>query len=170
MELLREQWNEAMVTYLLNICTGISTLAIGWVVARLLRRALKRILKGARVDPTAAAFFSNLAYVALLVLLVITALHNLGVPTISFAAVVGAAGLAIGLALKGTLSNFASGILLIALRPFKVGDRIEGAGVKGVVTEIRVFATTVAADEGKRIFVPNAALTNGNITNYTAAP
>lgn len=80
-----------------------------------------------------------------------------------------ATGLAIGLALKGTLSNFASGVILIALRPFSVGDRIEAAGVSGVVTKIKVFATTIEAAVGKTIIIPNASLTNGNITNHAGA-
>ena len=91
-----------------------------------------------------------------------------GFPAVSFAAVVGAAGLAIGLALKGSLSNFAAGVMLIVFRPFNVGDRIEAAGVSGVVARIQVFATTLDAENDKRIIIPNAALTGGNITNYSA--
>lgn len=148
--------------------TGIATLVVGWVTAKMLAFGLRRVLKGARVDATAAAFCANLAYVTMFVLVVITALDKFGFPAVSFAAVVGAAGLAIGLALKGTLSNLAAGVILIALRPFKMGDRIEAAGVSGVVTEIKVFATTLKAADDRRIIIPNASLTGGNITNFSA--
>ena len=162
-------WAEtALATHGPNLLTGIATLVVGWVTAKLLALGLRRVLRGARVDATAAAFCANLAYVTMLVLVVITALDKFGFPAVSFAAVVGAAGLAIGLALKGTLSNLAAGVLLIALRPFNVGDRIEAAGVGGVVTEIKVFATTLRTADHKTIIVPNASLTGGNITNFSA--
>lgn len=105
----------------------------------------------------------------MLTLVVITALDKLGFPAVSFAAVVGAAGLAIGLALKGTLSNLAAGVILIALRPFSVGDRIEAAGVSGTVTKIHIFSTTLAAPDQKKISIPNATLSGGNIINYSTA-
>ena len=103
----------------------------------------------------------------MMTLVVIATLDKLGFPAVSFAAVVGAAGLAIGLALKNTLSNFAAGVILIALRPFKVGDRVDAAGVSGVVSEILVFAITLAAEDGKTIIVPNAAIVGGNISKYS---
>ncbi len=169
MDQLYEWAGPRMATYGSNVAAGIATLLVGWVVARALTVAVRRVLRGARVDETAAAFCANLAYITMLTLVVITALDKFGFPAVSFAAVVGAAGLAIGLALKGTLSNFASGVILIALRPFNIGDRIDAAGVSGVVTEIHVFATTLKADEGKKIVVPNASIAGGNIVNYTVA-
>ena len=169
MSLLFEWGREEFATYGPKLVTGILTLVLGWLAAKLIRLGLRHVLKGARLDATAATFCANLAYVTMLTLVVTTALDKFGFPAISLAAVVGAAGLAIGLALKGTLSNFAAGVILIALRPFKVGDRIDAAGVSGQVTEIRVFATTLAAENGKKIIVPNAAIAGGNIANYSAA-
>lgn len=154
-------------TYGPQFAGAILTLVIGWLIAKLVARGLRRVLGGARVDQTLAFFCARLAYVAMLTLVVISALDKLGFPAVSFAAVVGAAGLAIGLAMKNTLSNFAAGVILIALRPFIVGDRIDAAGVSGVVSEIRVFATTLAAEDGKTIIVPNAAIVGGNISKYS---
>lgn len=152
-----------------GIIAGIATLVIGWMVAKLLSMALRRALQGAMLDATMSVFFSNLAYITMLALVVITALDKFGFPAVSFAAVVGAAGLAIGLALKGTLSNLAAGVLLIALRPFNVGDRIDAAGVSGVVKQIQVFATTIESEDHKKIIIPNASITNGIITRHAEA-
>ena len=117
--------------------TAVVILILGWIVARAVAGAFRRALNTARLDATLSSFLGSLSYAAMLILVVISALHSLGFPTVSFAAVVGGAGLAIGLALKGTLSNFASGVILIALRPFKIGDRIEVAGVTGLSNRFR---------------------------------
>lgn len=148
--------------------SALAILVFGWLLAALLRRALRRVLLTAQADATLAGFAAHMLYFVLLALVVLSALTQLGVPTMSFFAVLGAAGLAVGLALKGLLTNFASGVLLIALRPFSVGDRIEAGGVTGVVAEIRIFTTVLKGDD-KRIFVPNAAISAGNITNHSAA-
>lgn len=157
----------ALARYGLQVAGAILTLVIGWLVAKLVARGLRRVLSGAHVDQTLAFFCVRLAYVAIMILVVIATLDKQGFPAVSFAAVVGAAGLAIGLALKNTLSNFAAGVILIALRPFNVGDRIDAAGVSGVVSEIRVFSTTLATEDGKTIIVPNAAIVGGNISKYS---
>ena len=167
MEVLINWGKDALSEHGPGILTGIATLLIGWMVAKLLSLALKRILKGGGVDATLSVFFANLAYVTMLTLVVITVLDRFGFPAVSFAAVVGAAGLAIGLALKGALSNLAAGVMLIALRPFNVGDRIDAAGVSGVVSHIQVFATTIQAENQKKFIIPNATLTGGIITNHT---
>jgi small conductance mechanosensitive channel len=109
-----------------------------------------------------------MTYIALLVFVVLAALGQLGIQTTSFIAVIGAAGLAIGLALQGSLSNFAAGFLMIIFRPFKVGDYIEGAGVAGTVEVIQIFTTQLKTPDNKTVIIPNAALTAGNITNYSA--
>ena len=160
---------DALATYGPKIVIGVLTFFVGWIGAKLARAGIRRMLRSARVDATVSVFCVNLAYVAILTLVVITALNNVGFPAVSFAAVVGAAGLAVGLALKGTLSNFASGVILISLRPFNVGDRIDAAGVSGVVNRIQVFATTIDSTDGKKIIIPNASLTGGNITNHAGA-
>lgn len=141
----------------------------GWLAAKLVTRLLRRVLSRVRVDRTLAVFCVRSAYAAMMILVVIATLDKLGFPAVSFAAILGAAGLAMGLALKSMLSNFATGVILIALRPFNVGDRIDAAGVSGVVSEIRVFATTLAATDGKTIIVPNAAIVGGNISKYSTA-
>ena len=167
MDVWVQWWQESLMPYLPKLVTGIAILVVGWLLARLLRRGLRSVLKRAEVDPTLAGFSTNLTYIVLLTLVVITALHQFGFPALSFAAVIGAAGLAIGLALKGTLSNFAAGVMLITLRPFNVGDHIEAAGVSGVVTQIQVFATRLTVTNEKTVIIPNSAITGGNITNYS---
>ena len=121
-----------------------------------------------RVDKTLAKFVKNLSQIVLLVFVVMAALAPLGVETTQFAVVVGAAGLAIGLALQGSLANFASGFLMIMFRPFKVGDFIEAAGIKGTVDEIQIFNTIVNTPDNIRAIIPNAQITGGNVLNYSA--
>ena len=122
----------------------------------------------ARVDPTLIAFAANMAYTGLISLVVITALGQVGVPTTSFAAIIGASALAIGFALQGALANFASGVMLIAFRPFKAGDSVEAGGVSGTVEEVQVFATRIRTGDNREITVPNGAITSGSIVNYSA--
>jgi len=122
----------------------------------------------ADVDETLISFVGNLTYIALLIFVIIAALNQLGVQTTSFIAIIGAAGLAIGLALQGSLANFAAGVLMIIFHPFKVGDYIEAAGVAGVVEEIQIFTTQLKTPDNKTIIIPNASVTGGSITNYSA--
>jgi small conductance mechanosensitive channel len=129
---------------------------------------LEKGLHRAHIDPTLGKFVRNLAYFALLAFVAITALGSLGVPNASFVATVGAAGLAVGLALQGSLSNFAAGVLLIIFKPFKVGDFVEIAGAGGTVQEIQIFNTVIHSPDNVRVIVPNAQVTSGNIKNYTA--
>lgn len=143
-------------------------LVIGRFVAKVLTGALRRVLQRRGVDATLTTFTCSLLYMALLVLVVLSALERIGVKTTSFAAVVAAAGLAIGLALQGSLANFASGVMLIAFRPFHAGDFVEAGGVVGVVLEVGVFATVLRTGDNKRIVVPNSSITDGTITNYSA--
>jgi len=142
---------------------GVLILAIGLWSASWVARLIRRGLQAAHVNPTMAGFLGRLSYVIIIALVIVSALQKLGVPTASFYAVLGAAGLAVGLALKGTLSNLASGVLLIALGTFKVGDRIESAGASGTVEEVGVFTTTLVGADDTRIIIPNAAVTGGNI-------
>ncbi len=123
-----------------------------------------------KVDPTLISFLGHMIYIALLTFVVLAALGQLGIQTTSFIAVIGAAGLAVGLALQGSLSNFAAGVLMIIFRPFKVGDLIEAAGVLGTVEEILIFTTQVKTPDNKTVIIPNSKLTSDNITNYTAKP
>jgi len=140
---------------------------VGRWLAKIISRWIETALIKSRVDKTLAKFVKNLSHIVLLIFVVIAAVAPLGVETTQFAVVLGAAGLAIGLALQGSLANFASGFLMIIFRPFKVGDFIEAAGVKGTVKEIRIFNTIVNTPDNIRVIIPNAQITGGNILNYT---
>lgn len=143
-------------------------LVLGWWVARLLSRLVRRMMNRAEIDGTLVSFASNLTYMAGLAFVVISALGRLGVNTASFAAVIAAAGLAIGFALQGSLANFAAGVMLIVFRPFKAGDFVEVAGVSGAVNAIQVFQTVLTTPDNKLVIVGNAAVTGSTITNYSA--
>ena len=150
-----------------NILAALAVFIIGRWVIKYLKKLILRVMEKRGVDATLTKFVANLAYVALLAFVIIAALGMLGIQTTSFIAVLGAAGLAVGLALQGSLSNFAAGVLLIIFRPFKVGDFIEGAGVAGVVEEIQIFTTQLKTPDNKTIIIPNAKITGDNIVNYT---
>lgn len=150
------------------LAAALATLIIGWIVARILTGILRRVMNRSNVDATLAGFAASLSYIGLMTLVVIAALGKLGVETTSFIAVIGAAGLAIGFALQGSLANFAAGVMLIIFRPFKVGDYVEAGGVAGSVEEIQIFATLFKTPDNRAIVVPNSAITAGTITNYSA--
>ncbi len=154
--------------YGLKIIASIVIFVVGRWVARALRNATKKMMAKGNVDETLISFVGNLTYIALLAFVIIASLNQLGIQTTSFIAVIGAAGLAIGLALQGSLANFAAGVLMIIFRPFKAGDYIEGAGVAGTVEEIQIFATQLKTPDNKTIIVPNAKMMGDNITNYSA--
>jgi len=141
---------------------------VGKWVAKKVQQYTQKILLARKVDETVVKFAGNILYIALFAMVILAALSNLGIQTTSFVAIIGAAGLAIGLALQGSLSNFASGFLMIIFRPFSVGDFIEGAGTMGVVQEIQVFTTILTTPDNKQVIIPNAHLTNGNIINYSS--
>ena len=166
-DLLSRVW--ALLTiYGLKVIAAIAVFIVGRWIAKLLTTFIEKVMNKRHVDPTIVSFVANLTYMALLVFVVLAALGQLGIQTTSFIAVIGAAGLAIGLALQGSLSNFAAGFLMIIFRPFKVGDFIEGAGVAGTVEAIHIFTTQLLTPDNKTIIIPNASLTAGNITNYSA--
>jgi small conductance mechanosensitive channel len=154
--------------YGLKIIAAIVIFVVGRWVARALRNVTKKMMAKGDVDETLISFVGNLTYITLLAFVIIAALNQLGIQTTSFIAVIGAAGLAIGLALQGSLANFAAGVLMIIFRPFTAGDYIEGAGVAGVVEEIQIFATQLKTPDNKQIIVPNAKMMGDNITNYSA--
>ena len=151
-----------------RIVLAVLVLIIGRWVAKIIRKITRDVLTRKSVDPTIVSFAVNLVYAALMVFVILAALGKLGIQTASFVAIVGAAGLAIGLALQGSLSNFAAGFLLIIFRPFKVGDYIEGAGTAGIVEHISIFTTQLKSPDNKTIIVPNAKMLGDNITNYSA--
>jgi small conductance mechanosensitive channel len=152
----------------MQILAALVVFVVGRWLARRISSLLERGLKRANTDPTLISFFRNIAYFGLLTMVVIAAVGQLGVQTTSFIAVLGAAGLAVGLALQGSLANFAAGVLMIIFRPFKAGDFVEAAGASGVVEEIQLFTTTMRTPDNKTVIIPNAQITSGTITNYSA--
>ena len=162
------QAQDIVAAWGLKVIAAIAIFIIGRWVAKAVRSGVRRMLTRADVDPIIIGFVGSMTYIALLAFVVIAALGQLGIQTTSFIAILGAAGLAVGLALQGSLANFAAGFLMIIFRPFKVGDFIEGAGVAGVVEAIHIFTTTLKTGDNKLIIIPNAKLSGDNITNYSA--
>jgi small conductance mechanosensitive channel len=168
MEYIIAKAQELISVFGIRIIAAIAILVIGRWVAKFLRNLAGKIMTKANVDPTLISFLKHVIYIALMVFIILAALGQLGIQTTSFIAVIGAAGLAIGLALQGSLANFAAGVLMIIFRPFKVGDLIEAAGVLGTVEEIQIFTTQIATPDNKTVIIPNSKLTSDNITNFTA--
>jgi len=158
---------EFSMVFGLKILAALLILVVGRWVARLVRNVIEKMMAKNNVDATLVPFVGNLIYFALITFVILAALAHLGIQTTSFIAVIGAAGLAVGLALQGSLANFAAGVLMLIFRPFKVGDFIEGAGVSGIVEEINIFTTHLRTVDNKTIIIPNAKITSDNITNYT---
>ncbi|MCA9040414.1 MAG: mechanosensitive ion channel [Planctomycetaceae bacterium] len=155
---------------LLGIVSALLIFVVGRWVALFLVRITGNILKRSRIDETLASFLTNIMYIALLAMIILAALEQLGINTMSFTAVLATAGLAIGMALKDSLSNFASGVMLILFKPFAVGDFIEAGGTDGVVEEIHIFHTKLRSGDNKAITLPNSNITDGVIVNYSSKP
>ena len=158
---------EWVTFYGLKVIAAVVILIVGRWISGWLKDVAARILARRKVDPTIVSFVGHLTYIALLTFVVIAALAQLGIQTTSFIAVIGAAGLAIGLALQGSLANFAAGFLMIIFKPFKAGDYIEGAGAAGIVEKIEVFTTTLNTLDNKVVIIPNAKIMGDNIVNYS---
>ena len=141
---------EFAITYGVRIVAAIVIFIVGKWVAKLISSFIEKIMKKAKVDKTLISFVGNIIYVGLMVFVVIASLNKLGVQTTSFVAIIGAAGLAIGLALQGSLSNFAAGVLLIIFKPFKVGDFIQAGGAMGTVDEVQIFNTVLNAPDNRK--------------------
>lgn len=163
-------WLQVLETWGLKLLAAVVIFVAGRWLARRLGTGLDRVLGRAGVDATLGGFLRNIAYAVMLVLVIVTALTALGVPTTSMFAILGAAGLAVGLALKDSLSNIASGVMLIVLRPFRAGDHVIAAGQEGVVLEIRVFQTRLRALDHRVIILPNSQVTTAPIINYSSLP
>lgn len=168
MENVITKLQEVGTLYGLKIVAAILILFVGRLIASALKKLVRKIMLKSQVDETLVSFTTSLGYVAVMAFVIIAALGKLGIQTTSFIAILGAAGLAIGLALQGSLANFAAGTLMIIFKPFRVGDFIEGGGVSGVVDEIGIFTTELKSPDNKQIIVPNAKMTGDNIVNYTA--
>lgn len=156
--------------FVASLVTAIIIYLLGAWLAKFMRSLLKRLMLKRGLDETFASYLANIVHALILMLVIITALGQLGVPTAQFAALIAAAGLAIGLALQGNLSNFASGFMLVFFRPFKRGDVVTAGGSDGVVDEIGIFTTTLTTGDNRKVVVPNAAITGATITNFTANP
>lgn len=156
------------ITYGLKLLGAVAIFVIGKWIAGGLTRSIKRLMERGKVEATLVSFTGSLVYVVLMIVVILAALNNLGVNTTSFVAILGAAGLAVGLALQGTLSNVGAAVLLILFRPFKVGDFVEAGGTAGVVEEINMFSTIFKTGDNKVVIVPNGAVIGGTITNYSA--
>ncbi|MBD3404063.1 mechanosensitive ion channel [candidate division GN15 bacterium] len=154
--------------YGLKIVGAIAILVIGRIIISILTGAIRRLMERGNVDQTLTKFTVALTKIVLLTFIFIAALGSLGVQTASFIAVIGAAGLAIGFALQGSLANFASGVMLIIFRPFKAGDYVEAGGTAGTVEEVHIFNTILKSPDNRQIIVPNSKVTSDTITNYSA--
>lgn len=168
------QWftdNQTMLQdFAIKFVVALAILFIGKFVAKLVSKGVQKLLAHKGVDNTVISFVGSLAYGLLVLVAFIAAISHLGFNTSSLVAIVGAAGLAIGLALQGSLSNFASGILLISFKPFKSGDFVEVAGNAGIVEEVHIFSTQLRTGDNKTVIIPNGAITSGTITNYSRKP
>ncbi len=168
MQELWENVQEYFAVYGWNIIGAILILIIGRIVTGILVGVLSRLMERSNVDGTLSRFVTGLSKALLMTFVILAALERLGVETTSFIAILGAAGLAIGFALQGSLSNFAAGVMLILFRPFKAGDYVEAGGESGSVEEVTIFTTVFRTPDNKKVIVPNGQITSGAITNYSA--
>lgn len=156
-----------LMEYAPKVVMAIVVLLIGlWIINRLVS-LIGKTMEKRNVDQSLVPFVKSLIGIGLKAMLLISVAGMVGIETTSFVAVIGAAGLAVGLALQGTLANFAGGVLILIFKPYKVGDLIEAQGHLGVVEEIQIFVTILSTPESKTVIIPNGAISNGNITNYT---
>ncbi|MEW8508764.1 MAG: mechanosensitive ion channel domain-containing protein [Candidatus Thiodiazotropha sp.] len=160
--------NTYVIPWGTKIIMALLVFIIGRWLAKALTRTLKRLMERGQVDQMLISFLGNIAYAALLAVVVLAALEQLGVNTTSALAILGAAGLAVGLALKDSLASFAAGVMLIIFRPFKLGDFVEAGGESGVIEEIRIFHTVLKTGDNREITMPNGQIYSGTIINYSA--
>ncbi|UJQ24688.1 small-conductance mechanosensitive channel MscS [Pantoea agglomerans] len=163
--------NQALIiSYAVNIVAAIAIIIIGMIIARIISNAVNRLLRARHIDATVADFLSALVRYGVIAFTVIAALGRIGVQTASVIAVLGAAGLAVGLALQGSLSNLAAGVLLVTFRPFRTGEFVDLGGVMGTVLHVQIFSTTLRTADGKIVVVPNGKIISGNIVNFSREP
>lgn len=161
---------EQAMPYLINFALAAAILIVGRMIAGGIRGVVRKLMRARKIEDTIIGFASGLLYAVVMVGVVMAALQKIGIQTNSFIAIIGAAGLAIGLALQSSLSNFAAGFMLIIFRPFKTGDFVEAGGSAGIVEEIGIFTTTLRTPDNRMIVVPNGAIQEGVITNVSAKP
>lgn len=168
LEQLLTQAPELAAIYGTKVLLALVIFMVGKYLANVMKKITSSLLLKRNIDQTVASFVSNMAWTVVFAFTIIATLSQFGVQTASLVAVVGAAGLAIGLALQGSLSNFAAGVLIVIFRPCRIGDYIEAAGVSGTVDEITIFSTRLITPDNKVVIAPNSAIMNGTITNYSA--
>lgn len=161
-----QQVYDFLTLYGMKVIGAIVILIIGRIVAGTIRGSIKKLMIGRGVDPSLTGFVTSLLYFLIMAFVVIAALAKFGIQTASFIAILGAAGFAVGMALQGTLANFASGVMILLFRPFKTGDVIEAAGIKGSVVDIAIFSTTINTPDNVKIMVPNGKLYGDIIKNF----
>lgn len=166
-EELSEFLTGLVVTYGLKVVGAIVTLIIGLWIIKIIVKSLARIMEKREVDPSLRGFINSLTGIMLKVMLGITVISMLGIQMTSFVAILGAAGLAVGMALSGTLQNFAGGVMILFFKPFKVGDFIEAQGYMGTVSEIQIFITILKTPDNKTIIIPNGGLSTGSLINFS---
>ncbi len=157
-----------VLPWTIRILTAIAIFVIGRWIAKLIARTMRRIMEKAKLDPLLISFLGNIVYGLLIAVVVLASLEQLGIRTTSALAILGAAGLAVGLALRDSLSNFAAGVMLIIFRPFKVGDFIEAAGTSGIVEAIHIFSSILRTGDNRVVTVPNGQIYGGTIINFSA--
>ena len=170
LEEIQANWLPLLVQYGKHIVFALITLAIGWWLIGRIVSSLGHFMDKRHADPMVTGFLSSLLNALLRVLLLLSVAGMVGIETTSFIALIGAAGLAVGLALQGSLANFAGGVLILFLRPFRAGDYIEAQGTAGTVESIMIFHTLLRTADNKVIILPNGSLSNGTITNYSRKP
>ena len=157
-----------VVPWGINIIMALMIFIIGRIVVNILTKIMGKLMIKAKVDETLVDFVKSIAHTVLLLFVIVASLNQLGVDTTSLVALLGAAGLAIGLSLQSSLQNFAAGVMLLLFKPFKTGDYVEAGGSSGVIQKVNIFTTTMHSPDNKEIIIPNGAIYNGNIINYSA--
>lgn len=166
-----ELWTQVQTTgvsFLIKAAIAVVIFVVGRFIAKAIANGIRKLMRVQEVDKILETFVSNLAYWAMMIFVIIAAITQLGIATTSLIAIMGAAGLAIGLALQGSLSNFAAGVLIVMFRPYRVGDFVEAAGIAGVVVQVQILTTVLKTGDNKQIVVPNAQIMGSIITNYSA--
>ena len=167
---IKANWLPLLVEHGSHIIFALLTLAVGWWLINRITKGFVSFLKNRHADAMVIGFLSSLTLTLLRIMLLLSVAGMIGIQTTSFLALIGTAGLAVGLALQGSLANFAGGVLILFLRPFRAGDYIEAQGVAGTVESILIFHTLLRTADNKTIVLPNGALSNGSITNYSSKP
>ncbi|SCB91052.1 small-conductance mechanosensitive channel MscS [Kosakonia oryziphila] len=163
--------NQALLlSYAVNVVAAIAIIIVGMIVARIVSNTVNRVMVARQIDATVADFLSALVRYGIIAFTLIAALGRVGVQTASVIAVLGAAGLAIGLALQGSLSNFAAGVLLVTFRPFRSGEYVDLGGIAGTVLQVQIFSTTMRTVDGRIVVIPNGKIIAGNIVNFSREP